>query len=118
MRHLLLLGAVLLPATAIHAQTPQGIKCQGENTVEMRYCAEVAWKESNSQLERKVPKALLKQWQEAIRALCAHAYRPYRQGTVYPQLVVACDDHLNQALLKEFNPINNQEQDRKSWIDE
>ncbi|NDC15136.1 MAG: DUF1311 domain-containing protein, partial [Synechococcaceae bacterium WB9_2_170] len=31
----------------------------------------------------------------------------YKQGTIYPQLVVGCDDHLNRALLKEFQPLGN-----------
>ena len=38
----------------------------------------------------------------------AHAYAPYKDGTIYPQLVVGCDDHLNRALLKELHPLNNQ----------
>ena len=108
MRHLLLLSAVLLPAATAHAQDPKNVRCPGENTVEMRYCAEVSWQQSTDRLQRKIPKALLQQWQEATRAVCAHAYAPFKDGTIYPQLVVGCDDHLNRALLKEFAPLNNQ----------
>ena len=43
--------------------------------------------------------ALFQQWQEATRAVCAHAFAPFRQGTINPQFVVRCDDHLNHALL-------------------
>jgi hypothetical protein len=46
--------------------------------------------------------------QEATRAVCAAAYASYKEGTIYSQLVVGCDDHLNRALLKEFAPLNNQ----------
>jgi hypothetical protein len=35
------------------------------------------------------------------RGLCS-GLRPYQEGTFYPQLVVGCDDHLNRALLREF----------------
>lgn len=108
MRHLLLISALLLPVTTARAQDPKDIRCPGENTVEMRYCAEVSWQQSAERLQRKVSKALFQQWREASRAVCAHAYRPYLQGTIYPQLVVGCDDHLNRALLKEFAPLNNQ----------
>ena len=108
MRHLLLLSALLLPAIAAHAKDPKGIRCPGENTVEMRYCASKSWEQSTARLQRKVPRALLQQWQEATRAVCAAAYAPYKDGTIYPQLVVGCDDHLNRALLKEFAPLNNQ----------
>lgn len=52
-------------------------------------------------------RTLLTQWQEATRALCVAAYAPYKDGTIDPQLVVGCDDHLNRALLKEFTPLNN-----------
>jgi len=107
MRRLLILGVLALAPGGADAEPP-AIQCPGENTVEMRYCAEVSWQQSTDRLQRKIPKALLQQWQEATRAVCAHAYRPFLQGTIYPQLVVGCDDHLNRALLKEFAPLNNQ----------
>jgi hypothetical protein len=107
MQRLLLLGALaVLPSTAAAQQAP--IKCPGENTVEMRYCAGKSWEDSTGRLKRKVPAPLFKQWQEATRAVCAAAYAPYKDGTIYPQLVMGCDDHLNRALLKEFAPLNNQ----------
>ncbi|QPN71843.1 DUF1311 domain-containing protein [Synechococcus sp. CBW1108] len=107
MKRLLLLGALLVLVPAAYAQGPK-IQCLGENTVEMRYCAGLSWEQSTDQLKRKIRKALLRQWQEATRALCAHAYAPYKDGTIYPQLVVSCNDNLNRALLKEFRPLNNQ----------
>ena len=106
MKRLLLLGALaVLPSTA--AAQPPAIRCPGENTIEMRFCAQRAWDQSTGRLKSKVPVALLKQWQETTRAVCAAAYAPYKDGTIYPQLVVGCDDHLNRALLKEFAPLNN-----------
>ena len=108
MKRLLLLGVLTLLPTATAAQEPP-IRCPGENTVEMRYCAEKSWDDSTGRLKRKVPAPLFKQWQEATREICAAAYAPYKEGTIYPQLVVGCDDNLNRALLKEFQPQNNQE---------
>lgn len=108
MKHLLLLSALWLPGGAAHAQNGNAIRCPGETTVEMRYCAGLALEQSNRQLQRRLPEPLFRQWQEATRAVCAHAYRPYLQGTIYPQLVVGCDDHLNRALLKQFAPLNSQ----------
>jgi hypothetical protein len=104
---LLAIAALLMGAVGADAREPQ-IQCPGENTVEMRYCAGLALEESNSQLQRKIPQALFQQWQEATRAVCSQAYRPFLQGTIYPQLVLGCDDNLNRALLKEFQPLNNQ----------
>ena len=110
MNRLLLLAALLLPAGTARAEAPP-IRCPGETTVEMRYCAGLAWEESDALVRRALPEALQRQWQEATRAVCAHAYAPYRDGTIYPQLVVGCDDHLNRALLLEFRPLNNQGQE-------
>ena len=105
MKRLLLLDALVLTASPADAQPP-AIKCHGENTVEMRYCASKSLEQSDAQLRKKVPKRLMQQWQEATRAVCAAAYSPYQDGTIYPQLVVGCDDNLNRALLKEFQPMD------------
>jgi hypothetical protein len=38
---------------------------------------------------------------------------PYKDGTIYPQLVVGCDDNLNRALLKEFRGLGEQVGDQQ-----
>ena len=105
MKHLLVATTALLLPTALHAQEPL-IKCPGDTTVEMRHCASKSLEQSESQLRKKVSKRLMQQWQEATRAVCAASYAPYKDGTIYPQLVVGCDDRLNRALLKEFQPMD------------
>lgn len=103
------LALALLPsASPALAQPTESIRCPGETTVEMRHCAGLSWNESSGSLQRKLPPSLYRRWQEATRAVCAHAYAPFQAGTIYPQLVVGCDDQLNRALLKQFEPINNQ----------
>ena len=108
MKRLLLLSLLLLPSSPGKTMA-QAIHCPGENTVEMRYCAEQSWQKSDLQLRRKISTQLYKQWQDATRAVCSQAYGPYKDGTIYPQLVVGCDDHLNRALLKEFQPLGNEQ---------
>jgi hypothetical protein len=108
MKRLILALALLLPASPAAAQPAMGIQCPGETTVEMRYCAGLLWEDSSGRLQRKLPASLYQRWRETTREVCAHAYAPFREGTIHPQLVVGCDDHLNRALLKEFEPINNQ----------
>lgn len=105
---LLPLAALLLGLPAARAQPLEGIRCPGENTMEMRHCAGLSLDESEAGLRRRLSGALQKQWQEAARAVCAHAYAPFRAGSIHPQLVVGCHDRLNRALLQEFAPINNQ----------
>ena len=87
MKYLLVATRVVLLPTAILAQGHK-IKCPGENTVEMRYCAGLSWEQSTTQLQRKILKAHIQQWHDATRAVCAHAYAAYKDGTIYPQLVV------------------------------
>lgn len=102
------LAALLLCLPASHAQQLDGIRCPGENTMEMRHCAGLSLDESELDLHRRLPRALQRQWQEATRAVCAHAHAPFSSGSIHPQLVVGCHDRLNRALLQEFAPINNQ----------
>ena len=105
MKRLLLLGTLLSSATAAAAQ-PTEFRCPGSTTVEMRDCASKSWEQSEVQLRQKLAKPMLQQWQEATKAVCASAYAPYQDGTIYPQLVVGCDDRLNRALLKEFKRLD------------
>ena len=106
MKHLMLLGALLLPLGSAHAQE-QKIKCSGETTVEMQYCAGQSERQSIDQLKQKVPMQMLKQWQNATRSVCAHANALYKDGSIYSQLVVGCTGNLNRALLKEFRKMGN-----------
>ena len=105
MKTLLLLGLLLQPSTAARAQ-PNKFNCPGETTVEMRYCAGVQLKQSTKQLNSKLPTAIYQQWQEASKAVCAAAYAPYKDGSIYPQLLISCNKKLNRALLKEFKGMD------------
>ncbi len=82
------------------------IQCPGSNTVEMRYCANKSWEQSDAQVRQKVSKQLMHQWHEATRAVCTAPYDSYKDGTIFPQLVAGCADRLNRALLKEFRRVD------------
>jgi hypothetical protein len=106
MKRLLVLGIVLIPIGTAKAKTPE-IHCPGDNTVEMRYCAGVSASQASAKLKKMISRDQFKQWQENIGALCARAYASYKEGTIYPQLVVGCEDHLSRAMLKEFESLGN-----------
>ena len=91
----------LLP---MKAEEPE-IECPGLTTSEMRFCASQKWEESNEALKEQLTPATLKKWKAATQEVCAAAYAPYRQGTIYPQMVVGCDDRLNRVLLEELNRL-------------
>ena len=102
MKGLLLL--MLLPVMPVKAEQPD-IQCPGQNTIEMRWCASKSLNESKAALEKKLSPETLKTWVKATQEVCAAAYAPYIQGTIYPQMVVGCDDRLNRVLLKELKGL-------------
>ena len=102
MRTLLLL--LLLPLMPAKAEEPK-IVCPGLTTYEMRFCASQKWEESNQALKEQLTPATLKKWKAATREVCAAAYAPYRQGTIYPPMVVGCDDRLNRVPLEELKGL-------------
>ena len=101
---LVLLPLLLLPLMQVKAAEPE-IQCPGLTTYEMRFCASQRWEESNQALKEQLPQATLEKWKEATQEVCAAAYAPYRQGTIYPQMVVGCDDRLNRVLLEELKGL-------------
>jgi len=103
MRALLLL--LFFPLVQVQAREPE-IQCPGENTVEMRWCASKRWEEANQALQEQLEPKTLEKWKAATQAVCAAAYAPYRQGTIYPQMVVGCGDRLNRVLLEEFKGLS------------
>ena len=104
MRTLLLL--LLLPLMPAKAEERE-IQCPGLTTYEMRFCASQSWERSNQALKDQLPQATLEKWKAATQEVCAAAYAPYRKGTIYPQMVVGCDDRLNRVLLEEFKGLGN-----------
>ena len=100
----LLLSMLLFPAMSAGAE-PAPIQCPGENTIEMRWCASKQWEESTEALQRKLHPEALENWNKAKRQVCAAAHAPFKQGSIYPQMVVGCDDRLNRTLLEEFTRL-------------
>ena len=100
----LLLPLLLLPLMPAKAEEPD-IQCPGLNTIEMRWCASKSWEESNQAHKEQLSTETLENWKLATREVCAVAYAPYREGTIYPQMVVSCDDRLNRGLLQEMEGL-------------
>lgn len=100
----LLLPLLLIPLMPVKAEEAD-VQCPGQNTVEMRWCAAQQWDESNQALKEHLTPAILEKWKAATQEVCAAAYAPYRQGTIYSQMVVGCDDRLNRVLLEELKGL-------------
>ncbi len=99
-----MIAPLLLSLVSAFAEQPD-IKCPGDNTVEMRRCASRSLDESKAELEKKLSPEAMKKWREATIEVCSAAYRPYLEGTIYPQMVIGCDDRLNRVLLEEFKGL-------------
>jgi hypothetical protein len=102
--YLPVLPFLLLPILPAKAEQPS-IQCPGQNTLEMRFCASQKWNESNQALKEQLKPETMKMWVKATQEVCAAAYAPYIQGTIYPQMVVGCDDRLNRVLLEELKGL-------------
>ena len=100
----LLLSLLLLPAMPAGAD-PAQIQCPGKNTLAMRWCASKQWEESSEALLEKLSPDVLESWNNTTQKVCAAAYAPFRQGSIYPQMVISCDDRLNRTLLEEFTRL-------------
>ena len=100
-----LLLSVLLVSAIPAGADPAQIHCPGQNTIEMRWCASKQWEESTEALQEKLSPKALETWKRATQVACAAAYAPVRNGTIYPQMVVGCDDRLNRTLLEEFTRL-------------
>ena len=101
MTPLVLLLLPLLPAKAERLD----IQCPGLNTPEIRFCASQSLGESYQALKEQLTPETLNKWKAATQEVCAAAYAPYIQGTIYPQMVVGCDDRLNRVLLEELKGL-------------
>ena len=94
----LLLPLLLLPLMQVKAAEPE-IQCPGLTTYEMRFCASQSLDQSNQALKEQLPQATLEKWKAATQEVCGVAYAPYRHGTIFPQMILGCDDRLNRCLL-------------------
>tara|TARA_B100001173_G_scaffold250459_1_gene221253 strand:- start:6112 stop:6309 length:198 start_codon:yes stop_codon:yes gene_type:complete len=61
--------------------------------------------ESHQTLKEQLEPETMKMWVKATQEVCAAAYAPYIRGTIYPQIVVGCDDRLNRVLLEELKGL-------------
>ena len=104
MRFLLLPLLLLSPEIAVKAEQPD-IQCPGLNTPEMRFCASQSLGESNQALKEQLTPETLNKWKAATQEVCGAAYAPYIRGTIYPQMILGCDDRLNRVLLKELRGL-------------
>ena len=100
-----LLIFLLISVMPLKADEPD-IQCPGLTTYEMRFCASQSLDQSNQALKEQLPQATLEKWKAATQEVCGVAYDPYRHGTIFPQMILGCDDRLNRVLLEELRGLS------------
>ena len=98
---------LLLSVMPVKAELPE-IDCEGRNgvtTYEARFCASQRLDQSNQALKEQLPQATLEKWKAATQEVCGVAYAPYRHGTIFPQMILGCNDRLNRVLLEELKGL-------------
>lgn len=104
MKQLILMALVLAGATPVLAG-PTTIACPGETTLDMRQCASQSLDRSERALKSRLSSQSLGPWLRDSQQVCEAAYAMYSDGTIYPQLVMGCQEHLNRTLLKELTSM-------------
>ena len=61
--------------------------------------------DQTASLESQLKASAFEAWKRAIGEVCAEAYAPYSQGTIYPLMLMRCDENLNQTLLEEMKGL-------------
>ena len=95
---------LFLSPTPVRAEEPE-IQCPGLSTYEMRFCASQSLDQSNQALQEQLPAKTLEKWKAATQEVCAAAHASYRHGTIFPQMILGCDDRLNRVLLEELKGL-------------
>ena len=65
----------------------------------------LVFEKTSKTVRTQLPSGTFDRWKQMTKEVCAKAYAPYKQGTIYPQVIMRCDDNLNRALLKELKGL-------------
>ena len=80
--------------------------CEGTQ-FQLRVCADENLIASDAKIREVLASELAIQWGEATRAVCEERWKIFREGSIYPMMLLKCNDNLNRTLLKEFRKLGN-----------
>ena len=107
MRHLLVSFTLLLTCGNVYAEIVPPIKpCEGTQ-FELRVCADKNLIASDAKIREVLPSELAKRWGEVTGEVCEERWQIFREGSIYPMMLLKCNDNLNRTLLKEFRKFGN-----------
>ena len=100
-----ILLAVFLASLTPAVATSRDLGCPGETTLDMRRCASLALDRSERALRSRLSSQRLESWLRSSQRVCEAAYALYSDGSIYPQLVMGCQEDLNRTLWKQLTPM-------------
>ena len=109
MKTLVLSVALILNTGTVNVLSepfPPRKSCEGTQ-FQLRVCADKNLIASDSKIREVLPPELANQWVEATSAVCEEKWKIFKQGSIYPMMLLKCNDNLNRTLLKEFEKYRN-----------
>ena len=107
MKRLVLLCALLLSGSNVFGEIVAPRKtCEGTQ-FQLRVCADENLMASDAKIREELPPELATKWEEATTVVCEERWKDFKTGSIYPMMILKCNDNLNRVLLKEFEPFGN-----------
>ena len=107
MKRLVLLCALLLSGGNVYAEiVPPRKSCEGSQ-FQLRVCADKNLIASDAKIREVLPSELAKRWGEVTGEVCEEKWQIFKEGSIYPMMLLKCNDNLNRTLLKEFEKYRN-----------
>ena len=76
------------------------LKTQSRLTTETLFFEKI-----NKNFKSQLPSRAFDRCQQITKDFCAKACAAYRQGTIYTQMIIGCDENLNRALCQELKGL-------------
>ena len=103
MRPLLFLLLLVIP---VPVTAEEKNYCNEGTTYEMRECAFKKLVSSDKQVRTKLDPRIFETWVEIRQEMCEQAYENYKEGTIYPQMIMKCSIELNNKFLEQTRGLN------------
>ena len=99
-----LLFLLLIPFPAL-AEEKEGY-CNEGTTDAMRECAFSKLVQSDKKLKQELKSKTFEDWVGIRQKMCEEAYMQYKEGTIYPLMILKCSVDMNKTLLKKTRGLN------------
>ena len=99
-----LLFILLIPLTA--SAQEQEEYCNQGTTIEMKRCTFKRLVQSDTKLKRELKSKAFEEWVAIRQRMCEEAYMQYKEGTIYPLMILKCSVDMNKTLLQKTRGLN------------